>query len=122
MTVNKSAIRRGRAFERKIAEYFRDRDFEVEHNRLVGQDDEGDVSIRTPQFHILVEAKSPGPGKPIRIPEWLRQAHLEAEHYAAKRRLDINNVVPVVMIERVGEGMDEAWVCLKLSQFAGGAV
>lgn len=120
MAVKRSAIYRGRAFEKKLVNYFRDRGFEVEHNRLVGKEDEGDVAVRMPEFHLLVEAKSPGIGQPIRIPEWFREAETEAEHYAAARRLDIGDVVPVVIVERVGEGgLDEAWVCIKLREFAG---
>lgn len=119
MGVNQAAKRRGRKFERDLVEYFRDRDFEVEHCRLVGQNDEGDVAVRTPDFHILIEAKSPGVGQPLRIPDWFRQAESEAEHYAAKRRLDIKNVVPVVAIDRVGEDLGETWICIKLRQFSG---
>jgi len=112
--------RRGAEWELKLLRYLRKEGFGAERLRLAGRDDEGDISIVDPDvpYPVVIEAKAPGPGNPIRLSEWVREAGEEAENYRNARLLD-DRPLPVVVIKAPNKPVNEAYVVMRLDDFLG---
>lgn len=110
--------RNGAAWEIKLRDYLRKRGIKCERLRLSGTKDEGDIAIVDPSipFPIVIEAKAPGPGNPIRLSEWVREAVDEATHYAQARNLD-DSALPIVVIKAPNKPVDQAYVVMRLCDF-----
>lgn len=78
-----SSKAKGSAYERLVREYLRDADMHVEHLRLNGTDDMGDLYVAGRDAVLELKAV-----KRIMLPEFLRQAELEAGNYAKAHRRD----------------------------------
>lgn len=82
-----SAKKAGITLERAIADYLNDH-YQPGIDRMVkkGSCDEGDISGVTAQngrVKIAVEVKNPGAGRPYAWPQYVREAHTEAENLGA---------------------------------------
>lgn len=120
MTTGPRNKRKGADWELKLLRYIRKEGFAAERLRLAGRDDEGDISITDPDmpWPVVIEAKAPGAGNPIRLSEWVREASEEAEHYRNARMLD-ERPLPVVVIKAPNKPVNEAYVVLRLDDFLG---
>lgn len=118
MTTGPKNKRNGAAWEIKLTRYLRDKGINCERLRLSGTRDEGDIAISDPRipFPIVIEAKAPGPGQPIRLSEWVRESVEEASHYAQARNLK-DSPLPIVVIKAPGKTTDQAYVVMRLSDF-----
>jgi len=112
--------RRGAEWELKLLRYLRKEGFAAERLRLAGRDDEGDISIvdQDVPYPVVIEAKAPGPGNPVRLSEWVREASEEAENYRNARMLD-DRPLPVVVIKAPNKPVNEAYVVMRLDDFLG---
>jgi hypothetical protein len=112
--------RRGAEWEIRLLKYLRKEGFASERLRLAGRDDEGDISIVDPDvgYPVVIEAKAPGAGNPIRLSEWVREASEEAENYRNARLLD-DRPLPVVVIKAPNKPVNEAYVVMRLDDFLG---
>lgn len=112
--------RKGAEWETRLLKYLRKEGFSTERLRLAGRDDEGDLAITDPDipWPVVIEAKSPGAGQPIRLSEWVREACEEAEHYRNARMLD-DRPLPVVVIKAPNKPVNEAYVVMRLDDFLG---
>lgn len=100
---------RGTRFEGELLNGLRLHGLDVERLARAGAEDEGDLVIKGlfPGLHVVLEAKNE---KRINLPEYLRQAGLEGEHYAAHRKLDLSSVASVAVVKRRGKGYLGAYV------------
>lgn len=120
MTIKKAAIKRGFQWQEKFVKYLRERGFMAEQIVERGRaDNEGDVFFYEGSDAYLGQLKSPGATGRLEFRAWLRSAEKQAEHFAAARGLDINNVIPFVAVEEVGSGEGEALVVMRLREFIG---
>lgn len=112
--------RKGADWEIKLLRYIRKEGFAAERLRLAGTLDEGDISIVDPDvgYPVVIEAKAPGAGNPIRLSEWVKEADVEAENYRNARGLD-DRPLPVVVIKAPNKTVNEAYVVMRLDDFLG---
>ncbi len=104
---------KGAAFEIDVMKWFRGLGVLAERLRLAGKDDEGDlVVVVTGQTYIL-ELKNTAR---LDLPEFWRQAEVEALNYAKARGI---GEVPLhyVVVKRRNSGIDKAWVIQDLTQW-----
>jgi Holliday junction resolvase len=104
---------KGAAFEIDVMKWFRGRGVLAERLRLAGKDDEGDlVCVVSGQTYIL-ELKNTAR---LDLPEFWRQAEVEALNYAKARGI---GEVPLhyVVVKRRNAGIDKAWVVQDLTQW-----
>lgn len=112
--------RNGAEWELRLLRYLRKEGFAAERLRLAGRDDEGDISIVDPEvgYPVVIEAKSVGSGRPLRLSEWVKEATVEAENYRNARMLD-DRPLPVVVIKAPNKPVNEAYVVMRLDDFLG---
>jgi len=112
--------RNGAEWELRLLRYLRKEGFAAERLRLAGRDDEGDISIVDPEvgYPVVIEAKSVGAGRPLRLSEWVKEATVEAENYRNARMLD-DRPLPVVVIKAPNKPVNEAYVVMRLDDFLG---
>ena len=104
---------KGAAFEIDVMKWFRGLGVLAERLRLAGKDDEGDlVCVVAGQTYIL-ELKNTAR---LDLPEFWRQAEVEALNYAKARGI---GEVPLhyVVVKRRNAGIDKAWVVQDLTQW-----
>lgn len=125
MTTRASHKARGASFETGLVQWFRNHRYLAERLRLAGAKDEGDIVIQTKVYdpwaddiltdgYTVVECKAPGAGNAIDLSGWLREAHLEAKHYAEARKIPLMYVRPLLVIKARGKSLDEAYVVQRL--------
>ena len=119
MTTRRSHRRRGASFETDVTEYLRDLGLTAERLHLAGRLDEGDVSVASKYGFEVLECKAPGVDGKINLTGWVREAHLEAGHYAAARRLDPLTVNGLVVIKARSKPIREAFVVTTLESYFG---
>lgn len=100
---------KGSRFEAELLTGLRQHGLDVERLARAGAQDEGDLVIKGlfPGLHVVIEAKNE---KRINLPEYLRQAAIEGEHYAAHRALDLSTVASVAVVKQRGKGYLGAYV------------
>jgi Holliday junction resolvase len=104
---------KGAAFEVDVMKLLRSMGQVADRLRLAGKDDEGDlVCVIAGQTYIL-ELKNTAR---LDLPEFWRQAEVEALNYAKARGI---GEVPLhyVVVKRRNSGIDKAWVIQDLTQW-----
>lgn len=104
---------KGAAFEIDVMKWFRSLGVLAERLRLAGKDDEGDlVCVISGQTYILELKNTAG----LNLPEFWRQAEVEALNYAKARGI---GEVPLhyVVVKRRNAGIDKAWIVQPIDQW-----
>lgn len=105
--------RKGSLFETSILKLFRSRKINAERLRLAGKDDEGDIVAIVAGQPYIFELKAT---VKMDLPQFWREATLEAANYAKARGLD--EVPPAyVIVKRRMAGLEQSWVIQDLEQW-----
>ena len=104
---------RGARWEIDITKGLREQGYDAERVHLNGAEDEGDVTVRKGGRYFIVEAKNAA----LKPTEFLRQASLEAEHFASHRSLDRGLVHPVVFVKRARLPFDQGLALLTIEEY-----
>ena len=104
---------KGAAFEIDVMKWFRSLGILAERLRLAGKDDEGDIVVVIAGKTYVLELKNT---VKLSLPEFWRQAQVEALNYAKARGL---GEVPLsyVVVKRRNASIDQAWVIQNLAQW-----
>lgn len=104
---------KGAAFEIDVMKWFRKFGVFAERLRLAGKDDEGDLVVVVSGQTYILELKNT---VRLNLPEFWRQAEVEALNYAKARGI---GEVPLhyVVIKRRNSVIDNAWVVQSLTQW-----
>ncbi len=112
---NRGNKRRGASFEIELVKYLRSKGFDATRQSRTGKRDEGDVSINFEDGYIVIEAKNV---QRMDLPSFLRQAEIEAQHFAENRGLDDNIIAqPIVVIKRRSASIGQSYVVTTLDHF-----
>jgi len=104
---------KGAAFEIDVMKWFRSLGLLAERLRLAGKDDEGDIVVVIAGKTYVLELKNT---VKLSLPEFWRQAQVEALNYAKAR--GIGEVPPAyVIVKRRNAGIEKAWVIQDLEQW-----
>ena len=104
---------KGAAFEIDVMKWFRGLGVLAERLRLAGKDDEGDLVVVVTGKTYILELKNTAR---LDLPEFWRQAEVEALNYAKARGL--GEVPPAyVIIKRRNAGLEKSWVVCDLEQW-----
>lgn len=104
---------KGAAFEIDVMKWFRGLGVLAERLRLAGKDDEGDLVVVVTGKTYILELKNTAR---LDLPEFWRQAEVEALNYAKARGI---GEVPLhyVVVKRRNAGIEKAWVVQDLEQW-----
>jgi Holliday junction resolvase len=113
MTNPKYNKAKGAAFEIDVMKWFRSMGQIADRLRLAGKDDEGDLVCVISGKTYILELKNTAK---LTLPEFWRQAEVEALNYAKARGI---GEVPLhyVVVKRRNAGIDKAWVVQDLTQW-----
>lgn len=103
---------RGTRWENDIADHVNATGLRARRLQRTGVKDIGDVEIAVGDTVIVVEAKNE---KRINLPGYLKEADIEASHYAAKYKAD--NVHGVAVVKRRNHGVGTAYAVMELDEF-----
>jgi Holliday junction resolvase len=105
--------RKGATFETSVVKFLRSVGFTSERLTKAGAKDEGDIVVYVGNEPIVLELKAT---KSLALPQFWREATIEAEHFAKARGL---KEVPLkyVIVKRRQAGIDKAWVIEDLEQW-----
>jgi len=104
---------KGAAFEIDVMKWFRGLGVLAERLRLAGKDDEGDLVCVISGKTYILELKNTAK---LSLPEFWRQANVEALNYAKAR--DLGEVpLSYVVVKRRNASIDQAWVIQDLAQW-----
>ena len=104
---------KGAAFEIDVMKWFRGLGLLAERLRLAGKDDEGDIVVVIAGKTYVLELKNT---VKLSLPEFWRQAQVEALNYAKAR--GIGEVPPAyVIVKRRNAGIEKSWVIQDLEQW-----
>jgi Holliday junction resolvase len=104
---------KGAAYEIGIMKLFRSIGLLAERLRLAGKDDEGDIVVVIAGKTYVLELKNT---VKLSLPEFWRQAQVEALNYAKAR--GIGEVPPAyVIVKRRNAGLEKSWVICDLEQW-----
>lgn len=112
---NAANRRKGKAWEYDLRVGLRDLGYDTEALRLTGAKDEGDLVIRDSGRFIVIEAKNAR----LQPGEFVRQALLEADHFAENRRLDRADVYGIAVVKRANLNWKQAFVITTLDEYLG---
>jgi len=105
--------RKGATFETSVVKFLRSVGFIAERLTKAGAKDEGDVVVYVGKEPVVLELKAT---KSLDLPQYWREATVEAEHYAKARGLkEVPN--KYVIVKRRQAGIDGAWVIEDLKQW-----
>lgn len=115
MATRRSHKARGGQHESDIQNDAREKGHESDKIARAGAKDQGDVIVKGIELkgHALIEAKAPGKDGKIDLPGWLKEAKVEAQHYADARGIDVGGLIPMVVIKARGKSIDEAYVVMR---------
>ena len=107
--------RKGAQFETDVMRWLRNAGALCERLVKAGKNDEGDLVAIIGGKQYILELKN---RKTISLPEFWREAEVEAENYAKARGL---TEVPLhyVILKRRNAGIEKAWVIQDLEQWLG---
>lgn len=107
--------RKGAQFETDVMRWLRSAGALCERLVKAGKNDEGDLVAIISGKQYILELKN---RKTISLPEFWREAEVEAENYAKARGL---TEVPLhyVILKRRNAGIEKAWVVQDLEQWLG---
>ena len=105
--------RKGSQFETDVMRWLRNAGAFCEKLALAGKADEGDLVAIIAGKQYILELKN---RKTISLPEFWREAEVEAENYAKARGL---SEVPLhyIILKRRNAGIEQAWVIQDLKQW-----
>ena len=104
---------KGATYEILITKLFRALGYIAERLRLAGKDDEGDIALTIAGKTYILELKNT---KKIDLPQFWREAEIEAKNYAKARGLEI--VPPAyVIVKRRNAPIEKSWVVCPLEQW-----
>ena len=104
---------KGSLFETGVLKWLRSKGLNAERLRLAGKDDEGDIVCMVAGQPYVFELKAT---VKMDLPQFWREATVEAANYAKARGLDA--VPPAyVIIKRRMAGLDQSWVVQDLNQW-----
>lgn len=116
---NKRNRQKGQRWQAELREGFRNNAYDTEELKLSGREDEGDVLVRTagsrlviPDF-VVIEAKD----ATMDVATFVREAVVEADNYAAHRRLDRGRVTGIAVVKRRGKNWRESYVMTTLAEY-----
>lgn len=104
---------KGTAYETSILRWFRELGHLAERLRLAGKEDEGDLAVVIAGKTYLLELKNV---KKIDLPQFWREAEVEAKNYAKARGLKAEPPVYVV-VKRRSAPIEKSWVVLPLDRW-----
>ena len=105
--------RKGSLFETSVLKWLRGKGLIAERLRLAGKDDEGDIVCMVAGHPYIFELKAT---VKLDLPQFWREACVEAANYAKARNLDA--VPPAyVIVKRKMAGIDQSWVVQDLQQW-----
>ena len=104
---------KGAAFEIDVMKWFRSLGVLAERLRLAGKDDEGDLVVVVSGQTYVLELKNTAR---LDLPEFWRQAEVEALNYAKARGI---GEVPLhyVVVKRRNAGIEKAWIVQPIDQW-----
>jgi Holliday junction resolvase len=113
MTSPKYNKAKGAAFEIDVMKWLRSMGQIADRLRLAGKDDEGDLVVVISGQTYILELKNTAR---LNLPEFWRQAEVEALNYAKARGV---GEVPLhyVVVKRRNSGIEKAWVVQPLEQW-----
>ena len=122
MTTRTSHKARGATYETQLKDYFRGLGYDAERLARRGSKDEGDIVVRSDFLGSIgiLEAKAPGAGNKIDLSGWTKEAQVEAINYAEARDIDINAILPAVVIKARGKSVGDSYLVLRLDDVFGG--
>jgi hypothetical protein len=105
--------RKGSGFETGVMKWLRSVGLFAERLTKAGSKDEGDIVVIANNQTYILELKAT---KTLALPQFWREATIEAQHYADARKLD---KVPksYVIIKRRMAGIEKAWVVEDFEQW-----
>lgn len=103
--------RRGARFELDALDWLREHGYSAERLRLAGRMDEGDLVVAG-DVPTVLECKAPGRDGRLNLTDWMRQAEVEASHYAAARRLTV--VRPLLVVKAPSKPISQAFAIQRL--------
>lgn len=118
---NKRNRQKGQRWQSELREGFRNNALDAEELKLAGREDEGDIVVRTgyqnsrlivPDF-LVIEAKD----ATMDVATFVREAVIEADHYATHRRLDRGRVTGIAVVKRRGKNWRESYVMTTLGEY-----
>jgi len=118
---NKRNRRAGQRWQATLREGFRGAGLDAEELKLAGREDEGDLVIRQPPTSgepgrfVVIEAKA-GALKPA---EFVTEAAIEGQHFAAHRGLPADRVTAVAVVKRRGASWRHAYVLTTVGDYFG---
>jgi hypothetical protein len=121
-TANRNARNRraGSRWQSVLRDGLRDAGLDIERLALVGAQDEGDHVVRLPaglpdRRFVVIEAKA-GVLHPA---EFVRQAQLEAGHFAFHRGLTAGQVTGIAVVKKRGASWRDAYVLTSVRDYFG---
>jgi Holliday junction resolvase len=105
--------RKGAGFETGAMKWLREKGLFAERLTKAGAKDEGDIVVVSNNQTYILELKAT---KALSLPEFWREAVIEAQHYADARKLKIVPK-PYVIIKRRMAGIEKAWVVEDFEQW-----
>ena len=123
MTTRKSHKARGATYETDIKNYFRNLGYDAERLARRGSKDEGDVVVRADFLGAnigILECKAPGAGNAISLSGWSKEAQVEAANYAEGRGIEMDKILPAVVIKARGKSIADSYLVLRLGDVFGG--
>lgn len=104
---------KGTRFETMVTQFLNDNGFKAERLPRMGAKDIGDIRITAENGDVLIlEAKAE---KSISLPEYLRQAAVEANNYEAK--YPGHEVFGAAVVKRRNAGIGSAYLVFELFEF-----
>lgn len=111
---NRANKRNGATYEIQLVAWLRSLGHRAERRSKAGSRDEGDVALEIGEYVYCIEAKNVAK---VTLPEFLAQAHVQANHYAENRSMDRERVIPLVVIKRRLHGIEKSYVVQELDAF-----
>src|SRR5690606_26506269 len=110
----RASRRKGASFETDLVKGLRAEGFDVERLTKTGKEDEGDAVLTDSWGKVVIEAKNE---QKIDLPGYIREALLEADHYAKHRGLDRQEVTGIAVVKARGKSWRESYVVTSLAEF-----
>jgi hypothetical protein len=105
--------RKGSLFETSILRWLREKGVTADRLARAGSNDEGDIVCLVAGQPYIFELKATAK---MDLPQFWREACVEAANYAKARELDVTPPAYVIVKRRMA-GLDQSWVIQDLNQW-----
>lgn len=105
----------GKRWESDLRDGLRNQGLDVEKLRDTGARDEGDLVVRLDGDFIVLEAKAGA----LHPAEFVREALIEAKHFAEHRGLDPSRVKGVAVVKARGKNWRDGYVLTSVRDYFG---